>query len=74
MYRDEADPQAMELPQLKRHMGRFGDAAAALQVDVTLNPGESKTVVFTLGIAEDGKEFHRDFITKYTSVEAAEKP
>lgn len=73
MYRDEADPQAMALPQLQRHMGRFGDAAAALQVEVTLQPGQQHTVVFTLGIAEDGKENYRDFIKHYTSVEAAEK-
>ena len=47
------------------------DAIAALQVDVTLAPGESKTVVFTLGAAEHGREDVNVLIGRYTGVEQA---
>jgi cellobiose phosphorylase len=42
--------------RLAGRSGRFTDAIAALQVAVNLEPGEAKTIVFTLGMAEDGKE------------------
>jgi cellobiose phosphorylase len=73
MYRNDDRPQAMERPLLAGRNGRFTDATAALQVAVSLEPGESKTVVFTLGAAEDGKEDAHDLIARYTSVEASER-
>lgn len=71
MYRNDDAPQAMLDPRLACRAGRFGDAIAALQVAVSLQPGESKTIVFTLGIAEDGKEDARDLIRRFTSAEQA---
>lgn len=72
LYRNDDRPQAMETPTLAKHCGRFGDAIAALQVEVTLQPGETKTVVFTLGAAEDDREDAAELIQRYTSVEASQ--
>ncbi|MBK9121609.1 MAG: glycosyl transferase family 36 [Chloroflexi bacterium] len=66
-------PDAMRRPTLAGRTGRFGDAIAALQVAVALAPGESKTVVFTLGAAEDGREDAGDLIRRYTSVARSEE-
>lgn len=73
MYRNDDKPRAMLDSHLAGRTGRFGDAIAALQVQVNLAPGESKTVVFTLGAAEDGKEDAGEFIRRYTSVEKSER-
>ncbi len=88
LYRNDDKPQAMLDPQLASRAGRFGDAIAALQVAVSLAPGESKTVVFVLGAAahagapEDGgassstrttSEDPAEFIRRYATVEAADR-
>ncbi|HWR65773.1 MAG TPA: glycosyl transferase family 36 [Bellilinea sp.] len=73
MYRNDDKPQAMVDRSLSCRTGRFNDAIAALQVAVTLQPGESKTIVFTLGAAEDGKEDPAELIRRYTSVEGSEQ-
>jgi len=72
MYRNDDQPQAMLLPRLAGRSGRFVDAIAALQVQVLLAPGESKSIVFTLGMAEDGKEDAATLVLRYTSPEKAE--
>ncbi|MEJ5223502.1 MAG: glycosyl transferase family 36 [Anaerolineales bacterium] len=72
MYRNDDRPLAMEQPALAGRSGRFGDAIAALQVEVTLQPGETKTIVFTLGAAEDGREDAADLIRRYTSPAASQ--
>ena len=69
LYGSEERPQAMKDAHLAGRSGRFGDAVAALQVGVTLAPGESKVIVFTLGAAENGKEDPADLISRYTGVE-----
>ncbi len=73
LYNNDDRPAAMVEPELARRTGRFTDAIAALQVAVSLQPGESKTVVYTLGAAEDGKEDAYDLIQRYTSVEQSER-
>jgi cellobiose phosphorylase len=73
MYRNDDQPQAMLLPRLAGRSGRFVDAIAALQVQVLLAPGESKSIVFTLGMAEDGKEDAATLVLRYTSPEKAEQ-
>lgn len=73
LYRNDDRPRAMAEPRLAGRTGRFTDAIASLQVDVTLAPGESKTVVFTLGVAEDGREDPGELIRRYTSVEKSEQ-
>ncbi len=69
LYRNDDRPAAMDAPMLAGRTGRFTDAIAALQVAVALAPGESKTVVFTLGAAEDGREDAHDLIRRFTSPE-----
>ncbi len=71
LYNNEDRPRAMLEPTLAGRAGRFTDAIAALQVGVTLSPGESKTIVFTLGAAEDGREDVRELIRRYTSPEGS---
>lgn len=72
MYRNDDRPLAMEQPSLAGRSGRFGDAIAALQVEVTVQPGETKTIVFTLGAAEDEREDPAELIRRYTSAAASE--
>ncbi|MBN1954581.1 MAG: glycosyl transferase family 36 [Anaerolineae bacterium] len=69
LYESEEHPRAMRLERLAGRSGRFGDAIAALQVEVCLQPGESRTVVFTLGAAENDREDPRELITRYTAPE-----
>ncbi len=69
LYQNDDRPQAMIDSQLSRRKGRFTDAIAALQVNVDLLPGESKTVVFTIGAAEDGADDVAELIHRYTTVE-----
>ncbi len=71
MYRSEEHPAAMDSERLSGRTGRFGDAVASLHVRVNLEPHQSKTVVFTLGAAEDGKEDAVALIRRFTSVEAS---
>lgn len=73
LYNNDDRPKAMFEPELLGRTGRFTDAIAALQVAVTLRPGESRTVVFTLGAAEDGREDAYDLIHRYTSPEKSEQ-
>ncbi len=70
LYNNDDRPQAMQEPQLAGRCGRFGDAIAALQVAVTLAPGETQTVVFTLGAAADGQEDAGALIRRFTTPEA----
>jgi cellobiose phosphorylase len=73
MYNNDDKPKAMADTRLAGRSGRFTDAIAALQVQVNLEPKESKTVVFTLGAAEDGREDVSAFINRYTGVEQSER-
>ncbi len=67
LYNNDDKPQAMRDGRLAGRSGRFTDAIAALQVAVSLEPGESKTIVFTLGLAEDGQEDARVLHGRYTT-------
>lgn len=73
LYNNDDRPRAMREPELAGRTGRFTDAIAALQIAVTLAPGESRTVVFTLGAAEDEREDACALIQRYTSPEASER-
>lgn len=72
LYRNDDKPRAMAEPRLAGRSGRFTDAIAALQVAITLAPGETKTLVFTLGAAERGTEDVAALIDRYTSPAAAD--
>jgi cellobiose phosphorylase len=71
LYESEEHPQAMRQERLAGRAGRFGDAIAALQVEVELAPGETRQVVFTLGAAENDKEDPYALIEQYTAPEKA---
>lgn len=73
LYNNDDKPKAMADSLLAGRTGRFTDAIASLQVKVNLEPGESKTVVFTLGVAEDCRENVAELIGRYTAVEKSEK-
>ncbi len=73
LYHNDDKPQAMADGRLAGRSGRFTDAIASLQVAVRLELGQAKTVVFTLGVAEDGKENVADLISRYTAVEKSER-
>ncbi len=73
LYNNDDKPQAMRDSQLAGRSGRFTDAIAALQVKITLEPHETKTVVFTLGAAADGQENVAELINRYTGVEKSEQ-
>ena len=73
LYRNDDQPQAMCDERLAGRSGRFTDAVAALQAAVDLAPGETKTLVFTLGMAEDGREDAAELIRRFTSAEASQR-
>jgi len=48
-----ADPAALHRPRLGGATGRWLDAIGSLQLSVSLAPGATREVVFTLGLADD---------------------
>lgn len=73
LYNNDDKPQAMRDSRLAGRSGRFTDPIAALQVKVQLEPQESKTIVFTLGAAEDGREDVAELISRYTAAEKSQR-
>ncbi len=55
-FRNEGKPLALESGELSCRDTDFGNAVGVLRVDVTLEPGESKELVFCLGVIPK-KEF-----------------
>lgn len=82
MYNNEANPKALRQEKLDKNVGRYGDAAAALQTETKLKSGESKRIIFTIGAASIGKneinninQEHEDvdaLIKKYTNEKASD--
>lgn len=70
MYRDEAQPLALEKKKLSCSSGRYCDPVAALRVDVDLKAGEEKTVCFAIGLGKKGEEDYRS-LAQATTVEVA---
>ncbi len=68
LYRNDDTPQAMTDDRLAGRSGRWTDAIAALQVEVRLARGETRTVVFTLGVAEDGQEDAAALALRYAGI------
>ncbi|MGD8781234.1 MAG: glycosyl transferase family 36 [Ignavibacteria bacterium] len=50
LYRNENNPEAIEQGSLSSTGTDFGNTVGALQVDIRLEPGESKNVIFSLGV------------------------
>lgn len=66
MYRDEKSPVGMEGASLTGSCGRYCEPVAALRVKVSLKAGESKTLVFGLGMAKKGGEDYKALIKNCT--------
>ncbi|MFZ5803076.1 MAG: GH36-type glycosyl hydrolase domain-containing protein [Candidatus Omnitrophota bacterium] len=74
MYGSYREPQAVAAGKVagRRELEKWGDAIAALQVDLTLAPGEERTVIFLLGRIAEEKEAGI-LAAKYATVAAVEK-
>ena len=55
-YRGAADPEVVEKGQAANSMASGWSPIASHQINVTLNPGESKTFVFVLGYIENPED------------------
>jgi len=73
LYQNNDKPRAMVESTLAGRCGRFTDAIAALQVEETLHPHESKVIVFSLGVAEDGNEDVNQLIDRYISIDQSKR-
>jgi cyclic beta-1,2-glucan synthetase len=62
-----ADPAAQHRPRLGERTGLGVDPCAALRTELTLEPGETRTIVVLLGAAPDDAESRR-LLTKYRDV------
>lgn len=71
-YGEPHAPAAVEDGKCRNSEGKWGDAAASLQVDVTLGPKQSKTIVFTLGSTPTREEAVR-IIKKYQTPGMADR-
>jgi len=50
LYRNENNPEAIETGNLTCKDTDFGNTVGALQIDIDLEPGETKDVIFSLGV------------------------
>jgi cellobiose phosphorylase len=66
-----AAPEAVVRGTLKDRDGKWNDAVAASQVDLTLKPGEAKTIIFLIGSCP--REDAAKLIQKYSDLTAVEK-
>ena len=72
MYGDVKLPKSVRAGKLLNTEGKHYDSIAALQVNVELNPGETKKVVFVLGAAANRKKI-KQIVEKYEDESAVEK-
>lgn len=68
----KADPEALRRGKLTKVLGKWHDGIGALHVAVTLAPGQTKELTFTLGIAESRAEALR-LAKRYHSPAAVER-
>ena len=66
-----ASPAALARPRLSGTTGKWSDAIASLQVPVTLAPGETRELTFSLGVAAD-RATARRLARKYRDPRAVE--
>lgn len=67
MYGNQRLPQAVQEGALKKRAGNWLDHIASLQHHLALQPGEEKTICFTLGAA-NSKDEAASLVKKYRSV------
>jgi cellobiose phosphorylase len=71
MYQNQRAPKSVVEGKLHRRSGNSLDAIGSLQIRITLQPNESKEVVFVLGAAES-KEAAKKYVKQYASVKNAD--
>jgi len=75
LYRSETNPEAIEKDRLSSQDTDFGNVVNAIQVEIELQPGESRDLLFTLGVIEksrfEGIKEHT--VRKYQHVEQADR-
>ncbi|XMB72296.1 glycosyl transferase family 36 [Mycoplasmatota bacterium WC30] len=81
MYNSERNPSALNEEKLSNSSGRFGDPTGSLQTEFILKPNESKTIIYTIGVTQLGKneipgieqryENPDELIKKYTNIAGA---
>ncbi len=54
-YRNENNPEAIETGNLSCRDTDFGNAVGVLEIDIELLPGESKDIIFSLGVISKSK-------------------
>lgn len=67
MYRALSNPIVVEKGALTKTTGRWNDSIASLHIDVELSPGESKDIIFLLGMSQ-GKDKDAKTIKRYFDV------
>ncbi|OGW82419.1 MAG: hypothetical protein A3G33_08050 [Omnitrophica bacterium RIFCSPLOWO2_12_FULL_44_17] len=72
IYRDIYNPAGVEKGRLSNTVGKNYDSIASLQVDLTLAPGESQTVIFLLGATAE-KMVAKKLIQKYRTEQGVQK-
>jgi cellobiose phosphorylase len=72
MYGNQRLPKAIVEGKLGKNLGKWVDPVACLRVEVSLSPGETKTVVFTLGAADTEEQAH-SLIQKYRDVASVDQ-
>lgn len=72
LYRNESNPEGIEMENLSCQDTDFGNVVNALKVDIEIKASQSLDLVFTLGVIEKAKfeEEREQRIRKYQSVQA----
>ncbi len=71
-YGEAVNPQGVRNGKLTNTHGKWADSVASLQVDIDLNPGETREVIFLLG-APRLRQDSAKLIQKYSTPEAVQK-
>lgn len=74
LYRNENNPESIEKDRLSCRDTDFGNVVNALQVDLEIQPGEQKELIFSLGVIgkKDFETVKRDRVQKYKDPEAVD--
>lgn len=72
MYGNQRSPKSVVEGKLHNHSGNALDAISSLHVKITLQPNESKTIIYTLGATDNKKEAQK-FVMRFHSVEEVQK-
>jgi cellobiose phosphorylase len=75
LYRNENNPLSIESGNLSCKDTNFGNAVGAIQVDISLEPGETKDIIFSLGVIAKTEfdDIKENVIKKYHSAENVDK-